>query len=98
MELEFPAALSALPLCRWQGLWKMKMPLNEFHSVVKPNLKAGRIWGDLKLLTPWLRLSVCPTRSHEEVSLGSPSGNLDERMVGQIDEACRRSSTENPQS
>lgn len=36
----------------------MKKPLNEFHSVVKSNLKAGGIWGDLKLLVPWLRLSV----------------------------------------
>lgn len=56
--LALPATLPASPRCGWQGLWKMKKPLNEFHSVVKSNLKAGGIWGDLKLLVPWLRLSV----------------------------------------
>lgn len=47
------------------------MPLNEFHSVVKSNLKAGGIQRDLKLLAPWLSLSVCPTSGHEEVMASS---------------------------
>lgn len=55
-ELEFPATLSALPLCSWQVIWKMKMPLNGFHSVVKSNFKAGGIQRELKLLALWLGL------------------------------------------
>lgn len=58
LRLEFPATLSALPLCCWQVLWKMEMPLHGFHSMVKSNLKAGGIRGDLILLTPWLGLSI----------------------------------------
>lgn len=80
LGLEFPATLSALAPCCWQVVWKMKMPLNEFHSMVKSNLKAGGIWRDLKLLNPWLGLSVCPTSGHE-VSLGYQSANLNQRTA-----------------
>ena len=55
--------------------------LNGFHFMVKSNLKAGGIWGDLKLFVPWVCPSVCPTSGHEEVSSGSPSADLDQRMT-----------------
>ena len=73
-ELEFPATLSALPLCSWQVLWKMKMPLNGFHSVVKSNLKAG---GTQRFETfgPLARSPICLASGHEEVSSGSQSAS-----------------------